>query len=52
MDPIIELEPMPEFLTGVGNNSAVHTNITPNEAETPNLPMLARVTVNQLRARR
>ena len=44
---IIELEPIPEFLTIVGNNSADQTYITANAADTPNFPMFANATVSQ-----
>lgn len=47
---IMELEPIPEFRTKVGNSSADQTYIMANAAETPNFPTLDRTSVIQYKA--
>ena len=41
----MELDPIPEFLTIVGNNSADQTYMIAKAADIPNLPMFASATV-------
>jgi len=45
----VEHKPMAEFLTGVGNNSAVNIKTIAKDADAPNLPINVRAVVRLLR---